>query len=147
MRFALIFLIALFACEPGRQQPSRAEIMYWLSAYEESPAIGEVRGDVAGALMALASDESEKRFYRERALLLLRAYPDERVLLFLSAWSTEREPFLAVRAFASLAALSEDGRIGELSEKVRRMKYPTMEEEALQISSLLRFNLEQESRP
>jgi hypothetical protein len=143
MKFAIFLFLMMFACETNEHRLSREALRDLLSTYESSPVISSAYEDVAGSLLELASDENEKRFYRERALFLLRRYPEERVFFFLWQWPTNTEPFLAVRAFSSLAALSQQEWVGvELSKRVLRMNYPTMGEEALHLLSLPRFGSE-----
>ena len=144
MKVRLFLFLVMFACAQNEHQLSREALRSKLSGYEgDLPNFGQ--GDIAGSLLELASDESEKRFYRERALFLLRGYPEERVVLFLSGWPTDTEPFLAVRALASLAVLS--GKQEELAKRVHGMNYPTMGEEALHLLSLPLFGSHQNNKP
>jgi hypothetical protein len=115
MRY-LLFFICVLACaapEATKRPAPREHLRGMISGYEQGPTrarLNAVPGDVVAELMALASDPSEKRFYRARAITALGLYPEEeRAYQFLSLTVQQTSTGLLERSSAVYALSSGFG--------------------------------------
>jgi hypothetical protein len=80
--FGFVFLASCTTSPTSEVAVNREALKLQISAFEGgiSPErLASLDGDVAGALIALSSDFSERPFFRSRAMKALSHYPEDRV--------------------------------------------------------------------
>ena len=135
MRHLMFTLLWLLSCASTEHAalPPREHLRGLIAGYEQGPErsrLDAAPGDVVGGLLALATDTSEKRFYRARALTALGLYPEEeRAYQLLSQVVQQAEAGLLERA-AAVRSLSR-GFGQARSDEVARLLSPLLQSDSL----------------
>jgi hypothetical protein len=111
--FLFVLLLSSCAAPSSDIVVDRENLKANISAFEggdSSARLAALQGDVAGALMALSEDPSEKPFFRARAFQALSNYPEPRVFEHMKRSMARYETLgfvILPQAIQSLSAFNE----------------------------------------